>query len=89
VQPGSAGMGWETELTARVHLTERDERERDQLGRCEPKRKTYFCGDAIDTWAGWADEEGFGLRGKGGRRGWLDQRPSGPVRLVGLKARNE
>jgi hypothetical protein len=28
-QPGSAGTGWETELAAGVHLTERDERERD------------------------------------------------------------
>jgi hypothetical protein len=89
VQPGSAGVGWETELTAGVHLTERDERERDQLRRREPKRKMYFCGDAIDTWAGWADEEGFGLWGKGGQRCWLGQRPSGPVRLVGPKATNE
>jgi hypothetical protein len=48
-QPGSTGAGWEMELTAGVHLTERDEREPDQLGRREPKRKTYFYGDAIDT----------------------------------------
>jgi hypothetical protein len=82
-------VGWETELIAGVHLTERYEREHDQLGRREPKRKTYFCGDAIDTRARWAGEEGFGLRGKGGRRGWLGQRPSGPVRLAGLKMRNE
>jgi hypothetical protein len=88
-QPGLAGAGWETELTAEVHLVERDERERDQLEKREPKRKTYFCGDDIDTRAGWAGEEGFSLRGKGGRRGWLGQRPSGPVRLVGPKARNE
>jgi hypothetical protein len=73
-QPGSAGAGWEMELTAGVHLTERDERERDQLGRREPKRKTNSCGDAIDTRARWADEEGFGLRGKGGWWGWLGQR---------------
>jgi hypothetical protein len=33
VQPGSASVGWATELTAGVHLTERDERERDQLER--------------------------------------------------------
>jgi hypothetical protein len=50
-QPGLASVGWETELTAGVHLTERDERERDQLRRRKPKRKTYFYGDAIDTWA--------------------------------------
>jgi hypothetical protein len=80
---------WETELTAGVHLTERDERERDQLRRHEPKRKTYFYGDAIDTQARWASEEGFSLRGKGGRRGWLGQWPSEPVRLAGPKARNE
>jgi hypothetical protein len=89
VQSGSAGAGWEMELIAGVHLIERDERERDQLRRREPKRKMYFCGDAIDTWARWAGEEGFDLRGKGGRRGWLGQRPSGPVRLAGPKARNE
>jgi hypothetical protein len=76
-QPGSAGVGWETELIAEVHLTERDERERDQLRRREPKRKTYFCGDAIDTRARRTSEEGFGLWGKGGR---LGQRPSGPVK---------
>jgi hypothetical protein len=70
-------------------LTEIDEGERDQLRRHEPKRKTYFCGDAIDTLAGWAGKEDFGLRGKGGRWGWLGLRPSGPVRLAGPKARNE
>jgi hypothetical protein len=63
-QPGSAGMGWEIELTVGVHLTEIDEREHDQLRWREPKRKTYFCGDVIDTRSGWAGEEGFGLRGK-------------------------
>jgi hypothetical protein len=35
-------VGWETKLTARVHLAERDEREHDQLGRREPKRKHIF-----------------------------------------------
>jgi hypothetical protein len=59
--PGSAGVGEKKWLTGGVHLTEREERERDQLGRREPKRKTHFCGDAIDTWARWAGEEGFGL----------------------------
>jgi hypothetical protein len=76
-------------MTAGVHMTERDERERDQLRRREPKRKMYFCADVIDTRVRWAAEEGFGLRGKGGWRGWLGQRPSGPVRLAGPKARNE
>jgi hypothetical protein len=50
-QPGLASVGSETELTAEVHLTERDEREHDQLGRRKLKRRTYFYGDAIDTWA--------------------------------------
>jgi hypothetical protein len=85
----SVGAGWKKELTAGVHLTERDERELDQLGRREPKRKMYFCKKAIDTRARWAGEEGFSLRGKGGKQGWLGQRPSGPVRLAGPKARNE
>jgi hypothetical protein len=69
-QPGSVGVGWETELTAGVHLTERDERERGQLGKREPKRKTYFCGDAIDTRARWATRERL--------------QPAGEGRLVGL-----
>jgi hypothetical protein len=74
----SVGAGWEMELTAGVHLTERERRVR-----------TYFYRDAIDTRARWASEEGFGLLGKGGRRGWLGHRPSGPIRLAGPKARNE
>jgi hypothetical protein len=58
-------------LTRGVHLIEREERERDQLGRRDPKRKTHFYRDAIDTWARWATEEGFGLRGReAGRAGW-------------------
>jgi hypothetical protein len=56
---------------SRVHLTEREEREHDQLGRREPKRKTHFCGDTIDTWARWAGEEGFSLQGReAGGAGW-------------------
>jgi hypothetical protein len=75
-QPGSAGLGWETELTAGVHLTERDEREPDQLGRHEQKRKTYFCGDAIDTWARWAT-----------RRRLRPTREGRPAGLAGPKAK--
>jgi hypothetical protein len=86
---GSAGAGREMELTVEVHLTERDERDRDQLRMREPKRKMYFYGDAIDTRTRWASEEGFGLRGKGGHLDWLGQRPSWPVRLAGPKAINE
>jgi hypothetical protein len=48
--------GEEEGTDRRVHLTEREEREHDQLGRHELKRKMYFCGDAIDTWARWAGE---------------------------------
>jgi hypothetical protein len=59
---GVVAWPWEKKgLIGRVHLTER---EHDQLGRRKPKRKTHFCRDAIDTWARWADEEGFGLRGR-------------------------
>jgi hypothetical protein len=39
VQPGSTNARWDTELTVRVHLIERDEREHDQLEKREPKRK--------------------------------------------------
>jgi hypothetical protein len=70
-QLGSASTGEKKGLTCRVHLIEREERERNQLGRREPKRKTHFCGDTIDTWARWAHEEGFGLRGReAGGAGW-------------------
>jgi hypothetical protein len=64
--PGSAGVGEKKGLIGGVHMTEREEREHDQLGRCEPKRKTHLCGDAINT-----GEEGFGLRGREvGGAGW-------------------
>jgi hypothetical protein len=54
-------VGWrgrKTKLTARAHLTERRERS-DQLGRREPKGKTYFREGAIDARARWADKGGF------------------------------
>jgi hypothetical protein len=82
-RPESTDAGERKGLTGRVHLTERDESECDQLGRSEPKRRTHFYRNAIDTWARWAGEEGFGLRG------WLGQRPSGLVRPAGPKARSE
>jgi hypothetical protein len=67
-QSGLAGAGEKKGLLGGVHMREREERERDQLGRREPKRKTHFFGDAIDTWA---SEEGFGLRGReAGGAGW-------------------
>jgi hypothetical protein len=62
-RPGSAGAGEKKGLTGRVHLIEREEREHDQRRR-EPKRKTHFCGDAIDTWARCTGKEGFGLWGR-------------------------
>jgi hypothetical protein len=50
-------------------------------------------GGPADRWAGTGGEgrwkQAGERRGKGGRRGWLGQRPSGPVRLAGPKARNE
>jgi hypothetical protein len=58
-------LGWKG-LTGGVHLIEREEREHDQLGRREPKRKTHFCGDAIDTWARWAGGAGW-AKGQVGR----------------------
>jgi hypothetical protein len=64
VWPGSADAGEKKGLTGGVHLTLREERERDLLARREPKRKMHFCGDAMNTWARWAGEEGFGLRGR-------------------------
>jgi hypothetical protein len=63
-QPETASAGQKKGLIGGVHLTEREERECDQLGRREPKRKTHFYGDAIDTWARWAGEECFVLRGR-------------------------
>jgi hypothetical protein len=49
-------------------------------------------GGSANWWAGAGrgEVEAAGeRRGKGGRRGWLGQRPSGPVRLARSKARNE
>jgi hypothetical protein len=87
-RPGSAGVRWKTELTGGARLTERRERS-DQLRRREPKGKTYFRKDATNARARWVGEDGFGLRGERGQRGRLGQRPSGPVRLAGLKAKKK
>jgi hypothetical protein len=54
-------LGSKTNLIARAHLTERREGG-GQLGRREPKGKTYFRKYAIDTRAGWADKVEFGPR---------------------------
>jgi hypothetical protein len=64
-------------------------RERGGLGRADREAKAqeeWGRGGLLGRWRGkWAGER----RGKGGRQGWLGQRPSGPVRLAGPKARNE
>jgi hypothetical protein len=52
-------QGRKMKLTAWAHLIERRERN-DQLGRREPKGKTYFREDATDAWARWAGKGGFG-----------------------------
>jgi hypothetical protein len=41
VEPGSAGMGWERELTGGTHALVRGEREGAEDGRRESKKKTY------------------------------------------------
>jgi hypothetical protein len=58
----SSGWRWGMELTAGARLTERRGRG-GQLGRREPKGKTYSCEDTTDAWARWAGRGGFGLRG--------------------------
>jgi hypothetical protein len=74
------------ELTARAHLIESRGRS-DQLGRREPKGKTYSRRDVTDARARWAGEGGFGLRGQQGQR-----EPAGPkakwaARSAGPKAK--
>jgi hypothetical protein len=54
------------ELTAEAHLIERRGRG-DQLGRHEPKGKTYSREDATDARARWAGRGGFGLQGQRGQ----------------------
>jgi hypothetical protein len=52
-------QGRKTKLTAQAHLTERREGG-GQLGRREPKGKTYFHKYTIDTRASWAGKVEFG-----------------------------
>jgi hypothetical protein len=85
---GSGGAGEKTKLTAGAHLTERREGG-SQLGRREPKGKSYFRKYATEARASWAGKDGFSPREERGQRGWLGQRPSGPVRLAGLKAKKK
>jgi hypothetical protein len=61
-------------LTARAHMTERREGG-GQLGRREPKGKTYFREDPTDARARWAGQGGFDLRGQRDHRaGWAKGR---------------
>jgi hypothetical protein len=69
--------GRKTKLIDRAHLIERRERS-DQLGRREPKGKTYFREDATDARARWDGKGGFGQWVERGQRGRLGQRLSGP-----------
>jgi hypothetical protein len=79
--PGSGGGAGKlgrlevgTELTAGARLTERRGKG-GQLGRREPKGKTYSREDATDARARWAGRGGFGLRGQRGyRAGWAKGR---------------
>jgi hypothetical protein len=69
-QASSSGWRWGIELTAGARLTERRGRG-GQLGRREPKGKTYSREDATDARAWWAGRGGFGLWGQRGQRaGW-------------------
>jgi hypothetical protein len=64
------GWRWGMEMTAGARLIERRGRG-DQLGRREPKGKTYSREDTTDMGARWADRGGFGLRGQRGQQaGW-------------------
>jgi hypothetical protein len=78
--------GRKKKLMARAHLTERQE-VGGQLGRREPKGKTYFRKYAIDTRAGLAGKVEFGPQEERGQRGQLGQRPSGPQGWPGRKRR--
>jgi hypothetical protein len=62
----SGGWRWGMELTAGAYLTERRGRG-GQLGRREPKGKTYSREDATDARPRWAGG-GFGLRGQRGQQ---------------------
>jgi hypothetical protein len=56
---GVGSVGEKTKPIAGAHLTERREGG-SQLGRREPKGKTYFRKYAIDTRASWAGKVEFG-----------------------------
>jgi hypothetical protein len=85
---GRAARREKTKLTAGAHLRERREGG-GQLGRREPKGKTYFHKYATDAWASWASKDGFRPREERGQWGQLGQRPSEPVRLAGPKVKKK
>jgi hypothetical protein len=62
-------------LIGGVRLTKREQREGDQLGRHKPKREMNFRRGAIGTRPRWANEGGYGLRGRLCRReqSWASQ----------------
>jgi hypothetical protein len=75
-------------LTVGAHLTEKLEGG-SQLGRREPKGKTYFRKYATDARASRAGKDRFGPREERGHLGLLGQRMSGPVRLARPKAKKK
>jgi hypothetical protein len=82
--------------TVPERLEEEDERggrvsarERGGLGRAGLEAKAQDEWGRVGMLGQWRGKRAGERRGKEGRRGWLGQRPSGPVRLAGLKARNE
>jgi hypothetical protein len=74
------------ELTAGARLTESRGRS-DQVGRREPKGKTYSHRDAADARAGWAGEGGFGLWGQQGQWELIGSKAEWAARSVGPKAK--
>jgi hypothetical protein len=77
--------GRKMKLIARPHLAQRREGG-DQLGRREPKGKTYSHEDATGTRASWTDRGGFGLRGQRGQwAGWAKGRVGRKVGRAEIK----
>jgi hypothetical protein len=78
-------QGRKMKLTAQPHLAERRGRG-GQLGRREPKGKTYSREDVTDARARWAGHVSFGLRGQRGQRaGWAKGRVGRTVGRVESK----
>jgi hypothetical protein len=87
-QMSSGGWRWGTELTAEARLTER-RLKGGQLGRREPKGKTYSREHAIDARARRAGRGIFGVRGQQGQRaGWAKGRVGRKVGRAESKEKN-